>query len=242
MVPIALVVAALLAIVIIMLPLRLGVVFRFAHGQARLAVIGSVADKLRWQIAVPLHTARLSKSGLKTKAEIKAPGIKKQMTTTVSPEEVSEERRISESSMHRILSVVDIIQVHLLGKDPSDQKNRSLGSPLINMMVGPFMAFSGHLCRMEFSWHTTIATKDPVLTALSSGMLWGVKSGVVALLTQKFHMVAPPSIKVEADFKSGDMCTDLRCIFHLSVGQIIGRVLRDAAQRWQWKGAGIYGR
>ncbi len=229
-------------VILALLPLRLGIVFTCKQGQVSLRALFSLAKIVEWQVNVPIRPARRRATGLPVSARVQGMGWRKRLTGVVTPAEMSEGRRIPESNLHMLLSLVDMVQVILLGKNPADRQGRALGSPLLNLMLGPFVALGKHLCRLEFTWHTAVGVGDPLLTAFCTGALWSLKASVAALLEQRFVTKQPPSIGVHPDFRASGFVTDLRCIFHLSIGQIIWRTIRDAAQNWQGKKAGMYGR
>ncbi|HHW10364.1 MAG TPA: DUF2953 domain-containing protein [Firmicutes bacterium] len=164
------------------------------------------------------------------------------LAARVTLEELAEEKRIGESTLHKILALVDLLQVYLLGHSPADRKGRALGSPVLHLFVGPFVMFSRHFCRLEFSWRTVFGTGDPATTATVSGLLWALKSSLAHRLAQRYRYISPPVLAVRPEFRAAGIATEVKCIFHLSPGQIMWRKVQFAARRWQGKGAGNYGK
>jgi hypothetical protein len=238
-----LVVLALIAVLfmlVIITPIRLEVGLRLSEAHANLWLEFSVAGILKWCVNVPPAWLMPTGEGLGLRAHIQvSPGQQEaQVTETLTPEMLSEESKVDESILHNVLAGIDVVQM-LLGI--ADGKDRALGSPWLHLIVIPFSILGRHLRCLEFRWETRIGVGDACVTALVVGMLWGLKSSLLALMEQRLVLTSRPIAHVTPNFNGTELATELLCIFHLSVGQIMWRTLCDAAQRWQRKGAGVYG-
>lgn len=240
---IATVLVILLALFLVV-PFRLGAKLRLVDMRMDLRVVISVAGSPEWLIRVPTSLAKLSGRGVRVGARGRFYPFagRLRLKETITPEKISEEARVPESMLHMALVVVDVIQFIMGLGSLEDGRGRSLGSPLLHLVAGPFTLARQHLCRMDFSWQTRIGVGDASSTAMGVGLLWCVKASLVALMEERLILVRRPTIDVTPRFDSLGWVSELTCIFHLSLGQIMWRALRDAAQRWQRKGAGVYGR
>lgn len=232
-----LLVVVTVAVVIMILPIYLGAVVTYDLGHSSLRVNLSYAGIIRWQTCMPLQRLDLGQDGLQVNAEVKAVGIQRSEKEKLTLDKLSEEQRWLESRLHIFLSIIDIIQVYLLGKSPSDNQGRSLGSPTLHLLIWPFLVFGKQLYRLEFTWHTKLGLSDPALTAVTVGLLWSLKAGTVSLLRQQFQMMHASVVSVVPNYATKGFSTNLRCIFHFSLGQIMWRTLCYAAERWLGKGA-----
>lgn len=231
-----------LVAVLALLPIGFGVSFHFADGKGELRVIVAFAHRLHWRVIVPTRLMRLGKQRMLVTARTGfRPEGELRLSERIGLRKLLEERKVPESQLHMILTGVDLIQTLFMGKSASDGRGRSLGSPVLHLIFAPIMFFARSLCKVDFGWQTRLGTGDAVSTALGTGLLWTVKSGCGALLAKRFVVLHTPQVNVTPDFDNITFATDIRCIFHLSIGQIIWRAVRDAAQRWQGKGAGAFG-
>jgi hypothetical protein len=232
----------LIGVAVAFLPIGFGIAFRYANGEGELRVIVVIAHLLHWRVIVPTRLFKKGKRGLKVAARTGfTPEGERTVNETITPQKMLEEAKVPESQLHMLLTGIDLLQVVVGGKNTSDNRGRSLGSPLMHLVFGPIMVFVHNLCKVEFFWQSKIGTGDAVSTALGAGFLWTLKSGLGALLEKRFIVLRPPEVSVIPDFDNVAYVTDIHCIFHLSIGQIMWRAARDAAQRWQGKGAGAYG-
>jgi hypothetical protein len=228
---------------VMLLPIRLGAHFRYAGGHGHLWVVMAAAHLPQWQVRVPLHLVRLGKRGARMLAWAGVPPhtAGQEIAETVTAAKLAEEQKVPESALHMMLSALDVVQA-LLGADLSDERHRSLGSPVLHLLAAPFVLLSRHLCRLDYAWQTIAGTGDAVSTALFVGLLWSMKSSISALLEKRFTVLGTPLIHVEPSFAGSVFATDARCIFHFSIGQIMWRAVRDATRRWRGKGAEAFGR
>jgi hypothetical protein len=237
------IVAIIATITVILLPLSFGISFRYEKGKGEFRVIVVFAHLIHWRVVVPMRFLHLGSKGIQAKVRTGFAPEKggKVLKETITLKKLFEERLASESKLHLFLTSVDLLQVLFLGKDPSDGRDRSIGSPLLHLVGGPVAAFFGSICKLDFTWKTRFGTGDAVSTALGIGGLWSVKSLFGALLEKRYKMLHPPDVQVTPDYDAIAFDTEIRCIFHLTIGQIMWRAVRDAAQRWQGKGAGSFG-
>lgn len=73
----------------------------------------------------------------------------------------------------------------------------------------------------RFVWVTKLGLGQPAATAVLYGAIWGLKSGLVQALYQKFQFAQKPEIKVIADYQSLHLDTLFDCIFRVKLGYII---------------------
>jgi hypothetical protein len=228
-------VAALL-VLIVFIPIDLEIRFKLSETQARFDLRFSVAGLVKWRVNVPL--SGLGRGLVKARVRLSPGNQTARVTDRLTPRSLSRQRRADKSVIRRVLSGVDVVHM-LFGSGP--RKNPALGSIWLRLIVVPFRIISPHFRCLEFSWQTRIGVGDAAATAVVTGMLWGLKCGILAYLDRRLVLLRRPSVEIEPDFTKAELDTELFCIFRLSVGQIMWRTLRDAARRWQRKEAGIYG-
>ncbi len=73
----------------------------------------------------------------------------------------------------------------------------------------------------RFVWITRLGLGQPAATAVLYGLIWGLKSGIIQTLHQKFRFVKKPEIKVMADYQGVRLDTLFDCIFRVKLGYII---------------------
>jgi hypothetical protein len=233
----------ILILVISLAPIGFGVSFHYEQGRGTLRLIIVLAHLVHWRIVLPTRWLRLRNGGLQLKIRT---GLKPQrgghyLKEILTLRKLAEEPKVMESGLHRLLAAVDLVQTLLLGHDPNDQQSRALGSPILHLIGGTIAAFLGRVCAVELAWRTRFGTGDALSTALGVGLLWNVKSAFCIVLQQRYRLVQLPTIEAQPNFEAVELVTDFRCIFHLTLGQIMWRAVRDAAHRWQSKEAGSFG-
>lgn len=230
-------------LVIILAPIGFGVSFHYEQGRGIFRIIVVFAHVIHWRIVVPTHWLRLKPHGasLRVRTGFNPQKGGRYIEETVTWKKLAEELKVMESGLHRVLAAIDLLQVLLFGHDPNDNRARALGSPVLHLIGSSVVAFMGRICRVEFAWQTHLGTGDALTTALGTGLFWTVKSTFSALLQQRYRLVQLPKVEVVPEFETVGFVTDFRCIFHLTLGQIMWRVVCDAAHRWQGKEAGSFG-
>lgn len=79
------------------------------------------------------------------------------------------------------------------------------------------------LCE-KFSWRTRIGSEDAALTAMATGLLWGVKSMAVRILRRRIAFGVRPIISVQPVFNKTLLEMEFECIFTIRVGNVINAV------------------
>ncbi|MGI6081407.1 MAG: DUF2953 domain-containing protein [Limnochordia bacterium] len=227
---------AALFVLIVLIPIRLETRFKISEARVRFDLRFSVAGLIKWRVNVPL--GRLGRGLVRARVRLSPGNQTARVTDELKPGLLSRQRRTDKSLIQRILSGVDVVHM-FFGSGPQD--NAALGSVWLRLIVVPFRIISPHFRCLEFSWQTRIGVGDAGATAVLTGVLWALKCGILAHLDRRLILVRRPYVDVKPSFGEAELDTELFCIFQLSVGQIMWRTLRDAAQRWQRKEAGIYG-
>jgi hypothetical protein len=91
-----------------------------------------------------------------------------------------------------------------------------------------FMRWVTDKIRFErFYWVTRIGLDDAALTAITVGMLWSIKSYIVATLWHKHCCTrAKPVVRVLPAYNREEFHMDFECIFSVRLGHIIGAGIR----------------
>jgi hypothetical protein len=238
-----LIAAGICMLVISLAPIGCGVSFHYAQGRAVVRVVVVLAHLIHWRVVLPTRWIRINPGGLslRVRAGLKPEHGGRYLRETLTLRKLAEELKLGESGLHRILAAFDLLQTLLFGRDPNDNRSRALGSPLLHLLAGSVVAFLRQVCQVEIAWRTRLGTGDALSTALGSGLLWTVKSTFSTLLQQRYRLSQLPQMDVVPEFEAVEFVTDFRCIFHLTLGQIMWRAVCDAAHRWQGKEAGGFG-
>lgn len=72
-----------------------------------------------------------------------------------------------------------------------------------------------------FSWRTELSTGDAAVTTWAVGSLWAIKASLLAAARRRAFFLTPPLVSVVPDFGQSRLALELRCIFRMSVGEII---------------------
>lgn len=157
-------------------------------------------------------------------------------TERITLQKLIEELRIPESQLHSLLTIVDVFQTVLFGKNPNDDEGRSLGSPLLHLLHAPliFLRYTRVLERWE--WETRLGTGEAAATALLIPTLWSAKSIAFAVATQWMRIETTPRFQVVPDFERALLELRFLCIFRYRLGEIMLVTLAQIVRKWQ-KGA-----
>ena len=71
----------------------------------------------------------------------------------------------------------------------------------------------------SFRWETMVGTNDAAETGVLTGIIWAMKSMVLAGVCHFFVMNDSPRLIVQPDFQQKTLRLQLDCIIHVSVGQ-----------------------
>lgn len=96
--------------------------------------------------------------------------------------------------------------------------------------LGKLPSYVRALDRLE--WRIRVGSGDAAVTSLSAGLLWSLMGGVAAAVQSRVPSRLTPRLAVIPDFEKPAASTQLTCIFHVRLGEIILAVLHDAARRW----------
>lgn len=99
-----------------------------------------------------------------------------------------------------------------------------------------------HVRVTKLSWSTKLAFREADYTAVTSGLIWGVKSFLVGALSYRVHMQSAPQLSVRPIFgTSPQFATEMNCIVKISLGYamyagltLIVRVLKVKGGIKQW--------
>lgn len=101
-----------------------------------------------------------------------------------------------------------------------------------------------NLCKQirctKLEWHTLLGTGQAAETGALTGMIWGVKSVIVSVLSQSISLRAMPVMSVQPVWNAAVIRTTFRCQFHFYLGHILFsllkialRIRRDSQRKWQ---------
>jgi len=85
----------------------------------------------------------------------------------------------------------------------------------------------------EWHWHTAVGLRDAFWTAMMTGAVWSLKSGIASFLSRRVRLQSRPSLRVEPLFGSSVFKTNLAVTFRIRAGWLLlaglvmfGRILR----------------
>jgi hypothetical protein len=90
----------------------------------------------------------------------------------------------------------------------------------------------------QLSWVSQVGTGDPALTAVSVGLLWGVKEALIGYLRNRYGFVQPPEVNISGNFQSLRWDTAFNCIFRVKLGYIMIAALMVRI-RHAWREGGV---
>jgi hypothetical protein len=90
----------------------------------------------------------------------------------------------------------------------------------------------------QLSWATRVGSGDPAFTALSVGLLWGLKEACVGYLRSRYEFVQPPEVNVFGNFQAVEWDTAFNCIFRVKLGYIMIAALM-VRFRHAWRKGGV---
>lgn len=95
---------------------------------------------------------------------------------------------------------------------------------LIERVAGLQSILKGFLAKtriVKLTWWSRIGTGDAAETGILSGLVWGIKGGLIMLLTHFLLLRTKPSISIEPSFMRACLYTEFECIVQFRVGNAI---------------------
>lgn len=74
---------------------------------------------------------------------------------------------------------------------------------------------------LEWKWNTSIGTGDAMWTAMSTGMVWSVKTSILGFFSQLVKLKAEPNMSVQPVYQHNVFTTEWSCKAKLSYGHAI---------------------
>ncbi|RJE89997.1 DUF2953 domain-containing protein [Paenibacillus sp. 1011MAR3C5] len=88
----------------------------------------------------------------------------------------------------------------------------------------------------EWRWTTSLGTGDAMWTAMATGAVWSVKTGILGLLSQMVHVKSGPVMEVHPNFSQPAFRTEWSCIAQIRFGYAILAGLQLLVRMKKWKG------
>ncbi|WP_309479815.1 DUF2953 domain-containing protein [Brevibacillus agri] len=95
-----------------------------------------------------------------------------------------------------------------------------------------------HCTKLE--WHTLLGTGQAAETGALTGIIWGVKSVIVGVLSHSISLRAMSAMSVQPVWNAAVIQTTFRCVFHFYLGhfllsllKIALRIRRSNQRKWQ---------
>jgi len=74
-------------------------------------------------------------------------------------------------------------------------------------------------------WRTALGGDDAAVVGIATGAVWASKGIIVSALQRRVCFAVKPVIKVVPDFNSPNCETDFKCIFRISLGNVINTIV-----------------
>lgn len=71
---------------------------------------------------------------------------------------------------------------------------------------------------MEWKWNTSVGTGDAMWTAMTTGFVWSVKTGVIGVLSQMVKLKTEPQMAVSPNYQRSHFSTEWSCIASIRLG------------------------
>lgn len=89
---------------------------------------------------------------------------------------------------------------------------------------------------VEWRWSTSVGTGDAMWTAMTTGLVWSVKSSLIGLLSQLIQLNTQPVMSVNPNFARPAFSTEWTCIAKIRFGYAILAGLQLLVRMKKWKG------
>jgi hypothetical protein len=91
----------------------------------------------------------------------------------------------------------------------------------------------------KLTWLSRIGTGDSALTAVSIGLVWGLKTVFIDYLRNRYEFTETPEVNVSGNFQSAGWGTVFNCIFRVKLGYImIASLMVKLRHAWRKGGVG----
>lgn len=74
---------------------------------------------------------------------------------------------------------------------------------------------------LEWNWNTSVGTGDAMWTAMSTGVVWSVKTSIIGLISQMVKLKTQPKMNVQPIYQRTAFTTEWSCIAQIRFGYAI---------------------
>lgn len=89
---------------------------------------------------------------------------------------------------------------------------------------------------VEWNWSTSVGTGDAMWTAMTTGLVWSVKTSIIGVLSQMVKLRAEPSMDVQPNYQRPAFTTEWSCIAQIRFGYAILAGLQFLVRMKKMKG------
>ncbi|MFD0958770.1 DUF2953 domain-containing protein [Paenibacillus chungangensis] len=89
---------------------------------------------------------------------------------------------------------------------------------------------------VEWRWSTSVGTGDAMWTAMTTGLIWSVKSSIIGVLSQLVQLKVQPVMNVTPQFARPAFSTEWTCIAKIRFGYAMLAGLQLLVRMKKWKG------
>jgi hypothetical protein len=87
----------------------------------------------------------------------------------------------------------------------------------------------------SFEWKTKIGSKDASIAGMLTGALWGVKGGIVGVISQRMKLKELPTLTITPLFHQSTISTSLQCMISFRVGKAIYAIMQLVKYKEKYK-------
>jgi hypothetical protein len=205
---------ALIFLLLYLTPVRIAIYYGRVSENDHLVVEVTAWRILRWKYELPVIRLGLSRVGPEVEAKVEQKqksSTKKETIHDVTGRQVKKLMRNYQNLLERVTDL----------------------EPIIRWLMKQIRC-----TRIE--WHTTVGLGEAAATGTLTGLVYGIKSVLVSVMSHYISLRAIPRFSVQPDWNGTLVRTQLRCILHFRLGhamvagvRILFRMRKGREQKWQ---------
>lgn len=192
-------------------PVRIVLMYERHHERDHIVIEVTIWYRIRLKYEIPM--IKLMSSQVK---------VKQQKETSLNPEDSKSERTITKDKLEWFQYQWKIFLSHIHDFYPTLQK------------------FLKHIRCKELTWHTSMGIGDAAATGTITGLIWSIKSIILATMTNYITLQTFPRLSVQPVWNQTVIHTKFRCILTLTLGhaivtgiRILLKLRKGRERKWQ---------
>ena len=132
------------------------------------------------------------------------------------------------------LSAGEIPQRFFSLADKAQLAPDSSGDGPIKMMPSSWQRLANSAFSARLEWHTLMGTGQAGETGALTGIIWGVKSMIIGIMSHTFTLHAMPKMSVQPVWNQAIIQTRFQCVLHFYLGHLLITVSTKAMEDGRW--------